>query len=137
MTAGEYPTVADKGTSGGTAGLALYDGSGNLLTYGVAGGQGSGLDSIIEDFVAPATGTYYASVTGSTGLTYDMVAVEGGDFTTHGNSFANAQALNGASVVLGAIVPPLPPLKPSTSRASASRTSIRPTPPREPSAPQS
>ena len=105
LTAGEYATIADKGTSG-TAGLSLYDSSGHLLTEGVSGGNDTDIDSIIEDFVAPSAGTYYAAVTGSTGLGYDLVAVRGGDFTLHGGSFANAQALNGASVVLGSIVKP-------------------------------
>ena len=101
LTAGEYATFADKG-SGGTAGLALYDGSGDLLALGASPSK-SGVDSIIEDFAAPYTGTYYAEVTGAAGLSYDLVALQGADFTTHGNSFASAQALNGTGVVLGAI----------------------------------
>ena len=99
LTAGEVLTIADKGTNG-TASVALYDSSGDLLTDGIAG---NGVDSIISVFVAQSTGTYYADVTGATGLGYDLVAVRGGDFDLHGNSFANAQPLDGASVVLGDI----------------------------------
>ena len=73
LTAGEYATIADKGTSG-TASLALYDSSGNLMTEGTSG---TGVDSIIEDLVAPFTGTYYAAVTGATGLGYDLIALRG------------------------------------------------------------
>ena len=73
LTAGEYATIADKGTSG-TASLALYDSSGNLMTEGTSG---TGVDSIVEDLVAPFTGTYYAEVTGATGLGYDLVALQG------------------------------------------------------------
>ena len=110
LNAGEILTIADKGTNG-AAGLALYDGNGNLIALGGAGSAGSGVDSVISDFVAQTSGTYYADVTGASGLTFDMVATRGADFDLHGGSFADAQPLNGASVVLGAIVPPLPPLQ--------------------------
>ena len=102
LTAGQSTTIADKGI-GGTASLALFDSSGNLVTVGTSG---NGVDSVISDFVAQSSGTYYADVTGSTGLGYDLVAVRGGDFDLHGSSFAKAQPLNGAAVVLGAILKP-------------------------------
>ena len=99
-------TLAVKG-NGGTAALALYDGSGNLLTIGNAA---PGVDAVISDFVAQSGGTYYVEVSGATGLAYDLVATEGADFDIHGNSLAAAQPLNGASAVLGAIVPATSPL---------------------------
>ena len=99
LTAGEATTIAVKGI-GGTATLGLYDASGNLLALS---SSGKGVDGIISDFVAPTTGTYYAKVTGSGGLQYDLVVTRGSDFSVHGNSFANAQPLDGTSVVLGAI----------------------------------
>ena len=52
LTAGEVLTIADKGTNG-TASVALYDSSGNLLTDGIAG---KGVDSIISVFVAQSNG---------------------------------------------------------------------------------
>ena len=106
LTAGEVATIADKGI-GGTASIALFDSSGNLLTVGT---PGTGVDSIISGFVAQSSGTYYADVTGATGLGYDVVAVRGGDFDLHGSSLAQAQPLNGAGVVLGAIVKGSSPL---------------------------
>ena len=98
LAAGEAASIAVKG-SGGAASIALYDGTGKQLALSTAGG---GVDGIISDFVAPSKGTYYVQVTGAASLTYDLVVTRGSDFTIHGNSFNNAQPLDGASVVSGA-----------------------------------
>ena len=49
--------------------------------------------------------------TGATGLSYDAVVTLGADFGLHGDTIAKAQPLNGASVVLGAIIKPASPLQ--------------------------
>jgi hypothetical protein len=90
-----------KGTTGSTS-LELVDASGNLVALSTSG---KGVDAVISDLVAPTTGTYYAVVTGATGVTYDLVVTRGADFGLHGDSFANAQPLNGVSTVLGSILP--------------------------------
>ena len=110
LTYGESASIAVKGTNG-TASLALYSSSGELLADGAPGAAGSGVDSVISGFVAQASGTYYLEVTGAAGLTYDAVVTRGAEFGLHGDTFAKAQPLNGASVVLGAIVTPASPLQ--------------------------
>jgi len=97
LTAGEVTSIAVKG-NGGAASIALYDGSGNLLALSTSG---KGVDGIISDFVAPSTGSYHVQVTAAASLTYDLVVTRGSDFDIHGNSYNNAQPLNGADVVLG------------------------------------
>jgi methionine-rich copper-binding protein CopC len=57
----------------------------------------------INNFVAGASGWYYAQVDGAAGTNYSLVVTRGADFDLHGNSFNNAQPLNGTPVVLGAI----------------------------------
>ena len=47
--------------------------------------------------------TIRSAVIGNAGSQYSLVVTRGADFTLHGNTFANAQPLNGANVVLGAI----------------------------------
>ena len=99
LTAGEAASIAVKG-SGGEASIAVYNGSGKLLALSTAG---VGVDGIISDFVAPSKGTYYVQVSGAASLSYNLVVTRGSDFDIHGNSFSNAQPLDGANVVLGAI----------------------------------
>jgi protocatechuate 3,4-dioxygenase beta subunit/methionine-rich copper-binding protein CopC len=58
----------------------------------------------INNFVAPASGWYFAAIGGSAGNPYDVVVTRDADFTLHGSSFDTAQPLDGTGVVLGAIV---------------------------------
>ena len=61
LQAGQSATLAFKSTCvQGT--LQLEDGSGNILASGVSGAQN--VDVLIENFVASASGTYYAAITG-------------------------------------------------------------------------
>ena len=101
LAAGRSSTIAVKG-AGSNAEVALYDASGNLLALGDP--SGNGVDSVISNFVAQSSGTYYVAVTGLPGLQYDLVVTRGSDFGLHGSSFDKAQPLNGAGVVLGAVV---------------------------------
>ena len=64
LTAGQSSTIAVKGI-GGHADIELYDGSGNLLA--LSDPSSHGVDGVISNFVAPATGTYYVKVTGAPG----------------------------------------------------------------------
>jgi hypothetical protein len=97
LTTGQSASIAVKG-SGGAAGIDLEDGSGNVLALP---GAGTGVDGIISNFLAPSTGTYYVKVSGASSMAYDLVVTRGSDFDIHGSSFANAQPLDGTSVVLG------------------------------------
>jgi hypothetical protein len=96
LSAGQSTTL-DVKEIGGTADVALYDGSGNLLALDDASNPG-----IISNFVAPSSGTYYAKVTGLPGLRYNMVVTRGADFDHLPNqSIAQAQPLQGGPVALG------------------------------------
>ena len=53
----------------------------------------------INNFVASTSGWYYAAVGGGSATNYSLVTTQDADFTLHGNSFANAQPLDGTSVV--------------------------------------
>ena len=94
-----YSTATDKAT------VALYNPSQTRVALGAVAGNAS---AVINNFVAPATGTYYAQVTSGTGVAYDLVVGRGLGFDTESNdTFGTAQdigpASNGASTVLGSI----------------------------------
>src|SRR5262249_24814060 len=64
------------------------------------------VDEVINNFRAPTSGTYYVSVTGAPGTTYNLVVTRNADFDTEQNdSFARAQNLDGAKGVLGYAAP--------------------------------
>jgi hypothetical protein len=81
-----------------TMGLALYDADHNLVTAGLSvGGQ---VAQSIENFKAPATGTYTLRVTGSTLGEYNLVAVKQAQF---GPATNGAQDLTLTPIVLDAV----------------------------------
>jgi protocatechuate 3,4-dioxygenase beta subunit/glutamine cyclotransferase len=107
LDAGESTTIAFKGTGDSNADIILEDASGNTLALP---STGKGVDAVISDFIASVSGEYYVATFGAPFTQYSLVVTRGADFTLHGNSFANAQPLNGGSVVLGAILKSTPSL---------------------------
>ena len=81
--------------------LELRDGGGTVVAAGV---PADNLTAAVNNFVAPATGTYYARVSGSGTGTYNLVVTRDAAFDTEANnSFATAQPLAGAQGALGAV----------------------------------
>ena len=112
----EYPRrlgsqSAFVGFTGGTGGLTLDSRRPELdLSRRAQNIISTAKSESINDFVAPTSGWYYAEIGGNPGTNYSLVATRGADFALHGSSFAKAQPLNGADVVLGAIIRPTAPL---------------------------
>jgi hypothetical protein len=83
----ETATVALKGLAGGNFTLDLQDGAGNTLASGRPGA--TNLDEVINNFVAPANGTYYVRVVGATipdgKKDYDLLVTHNADFLTEPN----------------------------------------------------
>ena len=102
LNAGQYATIASYGL-GNPQPVNLLDSSGNLIAASVSTPT---IDGLIENFVATTSGWYYAQIPGSGNAGMSLHAWSspaGADFSTHGNSFANAQNLDGVGAVLGAI----------------------------------
>ncbi|HEV3417066.1 MAG TPA: dockerin type I domain-containing protein, partial [Pirellulales bacterium] len=105
LAAGQTTTLAVTGQKSATVGVSLQDSQGNTLATGMSPGSGSNVNSAIDNFVAPAAGTYYAVVTGTTGAAYSLVVNRDADFDTEVNgSFSSAQNISGTKGVLGDIL---------------------------------
>ncbi len=105
LAAGQSTTLAIAGQKSSAVGVTLENSAGTVLATGASPGSGSNVSSAINNFVAPAAGTYYAVVTGPTGSTYGLVVTRGADFDTEVNgSFATAQNISGTGGVLGDIL---------------------------------
>ncbi|MBO0861006.1 MAG: PxKF domain-containing protein, partial [Chloracidobacterium sp.] len=102
LTEGESNTLVVKSLSGAPASVALLDSSGAVITTGVGGSRN--VDSSISNFVAPTSGVYYAKVTSSTTVPYDLVITRNATFDLEGNdTVANAQPLDLSRGVLGGV----------------------------------
>ncbi len=96
LEAGESVSLA-LGGGGPQATLDLYDSVG-LVAHGRSA---ENLERVISNFVAPAAGTYYVSITGN-GLDYSLVVMRNADFETENNdSLADAQDISAVGRVLG------------------------------------
>jgi len=102
LTAGQYATIASYGL-GNPQPVNLLDSSGNPVALSVSTPT---IDGLIENFLPSTSGWYYAQVPGAStaGMSYTMIVARGADVGNHGNSFANAQNLDGAAAVLGDIL---------------------------------
>ena len=89
--------------------LTLLDQDGNVLATGVGGATNVSL--YIENFVAPAAGTYYVDVHGATGAQYSLTVTRGANFLlTPNNTMSTAEPLSGTHGVLAYLAKPTPPL---------------------------
>jgi hypothetical protein len=104
LQAGQSATLAVKALTSSGETLELRDSSDNVLATGTSGS--TNVDQVISDFVAPATGTYYARLGGPV-VDYNLVITRDADFDTDPNhDFTTAQALasspvNGRQYALG------------------------------------
>jgi hypothetical protein len=104
LTAGQVASlVLTKLDNLGEVGLGLFNSAGALLQTGVGGA--TNVDQVIRNFVAPATGTYFARVSGVVaGLEYSLVVTRNADFDLEPNSLAlDAQDLSLTGRVLGSV----------------------------------
>ena len=102
LAAGQPTTLAVTGQNSSNVSVTLLNAQGQTLAFGNSPGAGANVSSAIQNFVAPAAGTYYAVVSGPSGTTYSLVVNRGAAFDTELNgSFSTAQAISGTSGVLG------------------------------------
>ncbi len=107
LNAGDTVTLALKALSAGTDDLKLYNAVGSLVA---SSGPGvTNFDRLIADFVAPASGTYYAYVSNSSSVPYSLVVTRNAEFDTEPNdTTATARPLQsttigGAQTIIGHI----------------------------------
>ncbi|MBM4050506.1 MAG: hypothetical protein FJ279_35880, partial [Planctomycetes bacterium] len=95
LTAGESVTIAAVGSDE----VALYDPMGVALAVGV---PAENLDAVIDQFIAPTDGTYYASVAGTMTGDYSLTVVKNAAFDTEPNDdLGTAQDIGGTEGALG------------------------------------
>jgi hypothetical protein len=90
LGAGDSVTIGVTALSPGGVDVSILDGSGNVVATSQAGP--TNVTQVINNFVAPASGTYYLQVAGRPGTRYSMVATRNADFSLAPNSsIATAQ----------------------------------------------
>ena len=105
LTQGQTATAVVESLNGKAAQISIVDANGNVLASGVSGA--TNVSQSIENFVAPATGTYYVKITGDQGVQYSVAVTRGADFTLQPhNSISTAQNITGTGGVLGYLAPP-------------------------------
>jgi hypothetical protein len=104
LNAGETVTLAATGSVSNLT-VELRNSSDIVLATGVGGS--ANLNSVIQNFAVPTGGTYYARVSGGSGLTsvpYRLVVTKNAAFDTEGNDTpASAQSLDGNLGALGQV----------------------------------
>ena len=100
LAAGQTASIAAAGQGAASVSVGLLNPNGTKVASGAAPGNGSTVNSAIDNFVAPKAGIYYAAVTGTSGSAYSVVVTEGADFglETDG-TFAKAQNISGTGGV--------------------------------------
>jgi hypothetical protein len=105
LSADQTTTLAVVGQKSATVSVALENSQGTTLASGVSPGSGASVNSIIDNFVAPAVGTYYAVVTGTTGASYSLVVTRDADFGAETNgSFSTAENIASSKGALGDVL---------------------------------
>ncbi|REJ69191.1 MAG: hypothetical protein DWQ31_05400 [Planctomycetota bacterium] len=103
LDAGEVASLTLEALTAGSATLELLDAAGNLLAIGAVGANA---DQLIDGFVAPVAGTYYARVAGNP-VDYQLIVARGADFDREGNNAvgAAAQDITASGTAFGALQP--------------------------------
>jgi hypothetical protein len=104
LNAGQSATAALKVLTTANVALELQDAGGTTLAVGRTGA--TNLDRVLNNFVAPADGSYYVRVIGATGADghkdYSLVVTRNADFDTEpNNTLAAAQDISGTAGALG------------------------------------
>ncbi len=99
LSAGDTVTVAAKGLGGLSPNLSLLDSVGTVLAQGTI--AATSVDRVINNFVAPATGTYYARLGPNNPFDYNLVVTRNTAFDLGANNtLATARVIAPASRVL-------------------------------------
>jgi hypothetical protein len=101
LQAGQSASLALELASSASVTLELDDASGNVLATGVTGAQNVTL--IVQSFVAPVAGTYYARLTGTGQSDYSLIVTRSAAFEVEPNDQAHAQSLDVTPRALGDI----------------------------------
>jgi Bacterial pre-peptidase C-terminal domain len=102
LAANEKVSVGLKNLTGTGDTISIRDGNGNTLASGAVGA--GNVDQVINNFTAPAAGTYYVVVSGSTAATYSLVVVRDASWDNKTNaSFSTAQDITATTGVMGAL----------------------------------
>src|SRR5439155_22380639 len=105
--AGQVVTVGLKHFAGSGTTVAIQDSSGNTLMTSMAAVN---VEQAINNYAAPADGTYYIVVSGTSAASYNLVVTRDAAFDTEANdTYATAQPLDGNRGVIGAIYSPVVP----------------------------
>ena len=110
LAAGQTVSIAGGGPGRGVRQRRLVELQGHERRLGAAPGNGSTVNSAIDNFVAPTDGIYYATVTGTSGSAYSLVVTAGADFGLETNgTFDTAQNISGTGGVLSEVLadPPI------------------------------
>ncbi len=100
LAAGEKATLALTALEEGNVDIRLEGPGGPVPGIPVD----TNVDEVVANFVAPATGLYYARVSGAPGVDYSLVVTRDAVFDTEANnSFDTAQDLAGLGVALGSV----------------------------------
>ena len=106
LFAGQTVSIVAAGQDGASVAVGLVNANRVRVATGTAPGNGSTVDSAINNLVAPTDGTYYATVTGASGSAYSVVVTAGADFGLETNgTFDTAQNITGTGGVLSKILP--------------------------------
>jgi hypothetical protein len=98
----ELASVGLKYLTGSGETISILDSTGKTLATGLASGS---FDQVINNFVAPAAGTYYVVVTGSSTATYNLVVIRDAAWDGKLNSsFSTAQDLTSTTGAVGDLV---------------------------------
>jgi hypothetical protein len=120
LTAGDKASVGlNLSASGDT--LAIEDSHGTMLASGGTGG--ANYNPAITGFMAPATGTYYIVISGSTAASYTLVVTRDGTLNTGGHTAASsAQDVTGTQGVVGALTTQTNPITPDWYQVTLNST---------------
>ncbi|MES9903225.1 MAG: hypothetical protein ABW168_11210, partial [Sedimenticola sp.] len=101
LTEGEAAILALEGAGEGGAPLQLelYDAAGQLLTQGIS--EGSGVDHVVDGFVADAAGTFYVRVSSDGDAEYNLLLTRDAGFDLDAGD--DPQLLSPTGRVLGAV----------------------------------
>jgi hypothetical protein len=100
LDAGQHVSLAVTALGPGQVTEQLEDAGGNVLASGTAFGGGAG--QAINNFTAPAAGTYYVVVGGGSQVSYNLVVTRDSVFDLGGNgTLATAQDMDGTAGALG------------------------------------
>jgi hypothetical protein len=107
LSAGESASLSLKALVDAAAGMTLFDADGTTLALDQAGPNN--VDRVINNFVAPTTGTYYVRVRGAQfGIDYNLVVTKNAAFNLEpNNTSATAQDITGREGALGHVNPAL------------------------------